>query len=69
MWVSTACSRAARNPHLVAQAERGFAHVPEKALEDLLVSKGKAVPECDEDDVDRKMDGLGSGSVCGQGLR
>ena len=41
---------------LVAQAERGFAHVPEGSLEVLLRSKGKAVPEADADGVHRKTD-------------
>ena len=41
---------------LEAQAERGFANVPEKALEDLLLMKGKKVPDGDEDDIDRRTD-------------
>ena len=36
---------------LEAQAERGFAHVSEKVLEDLLRSKGKAVPPCEDDEI------------------
>ena len=43
-------------PLLEAQAERGFAHVPEKSLEDLLMMKGKKVPDGDEDDIDRRTD-------------
>ena len=43
-------------PLLEAQAERGFAHVPEKALEDLLMMKGMKVPDGDEDDIDRRTD-------------
>ena len=43
-------------PLFEAQAERGFANVAEKALEDLLLMKGKKVPDGDEDDIDRRTD-------------
>ena len=41
-------------PLLSAQADRGFAHVPEKTLEDVLLMKGKDVPDGDEEDFDRR---------------
>ena len=39
---------------LQAQVERGFAHVPEQALEQLLTHKTKPLPVEDEEDSDRK---------------
>ena len=35
---------------LDAQADRGFAHVEEKCMEELLVSRGKSLPDGDEED-------------------
>ena len=39
---------------LQAQVERGFAHVPEQTLEQLLTHKTKPLPVEDEEDSDRK---------------
>lgn len=41
---------------LEAQAHRGFAHVDEKSLEDLLVHCDRALPDCDADDLHRRTD-------------
>ncbi len=40
----------------VAQADRGFAHVDEKCMEELLITRGKELPEGDEEETHRKTD-------------
>jgi len=50
-----ACIQEGRpQPLLMAQATRGFAHVPETTLEEVLLMNGQDVPDAEGDEVDRK---------------